>query len=302
MKQFRAKKLQEAGSWWTYLKDFTILLPYLTPRNDRKVQLCLFINLLCLAAQRALNILVPIQLANVTNEILSHESPYKSLALWLLLTLLNSESGVGLIDQLTKIPIKQFSYRQVTNAAFNHVMSLGLEFHSERDSAEVMKSIEQGEVLTNLLETVVIDILPTVVDLFIAFVILYYKFNVYISLVMLIASIAFVSVEVITSNWNIGNRRRVTKTVREETRILHQAVQGWQTVTYFNMLALERRRYGDAIEAHLTADRAWSRRSAYIQAIVESIVPTTFFVLSCLVLYEISIGNSSTGDFVFLIQ
>jgi ABC-type transport system involved in Fe-S cluster assembly fused permease/ATPase subunit len=57
-----------------------------------------------------------------------------------------------------------------------------MEFHAERDSAEVMKAIEQGGALTTLLETVVIDIAPDIVDLIIAAFFLYWKFNAYVSL------------------------------------------------------------------------------------------------------------------------
>ncbi|KAI5459352.1 P-loop containing nucleoside triphosphate hydrolase protein [Mariannaea sp. PMI_226] len=302
IKRRRAKRLQQTGGWWGYLKDFSIFLPYLTPRGDPKVQLCLLVSLVCIAGGRALNILIPRQLGIVTDKILGHETPYTSLLVWLVLKMLYSECGLKLLEELAKIPIKQFSYRRIANAAFSHVMSLSMEFHSERDSAEVMKAIEQGEALTNILETAVIDILPTLVDLFIAYWLLYWKFNILLTVAMLVASIAFFSLEVVTSNWNIENRRQTAKTKRDESRVMHQAVQGWQTVTYFNMFSFERRRFGDAIEKQLAASRNWGRRDAYIQAILEAVVPITWFTLACLVVNEISHGRATPGDFVFLIQ
>ncbi|KAH7123522.1 ABC transporter [Dactylonectria estremocensis] len=181
-------------------------------------------------------------------------------------------------------------------------MSLSMNFHSERDSAEVMKAVEQGESLTNILDTVILEILPTFVDLAIAFALLYWKFNVMISLVMFVASVAFIGLEVITSNWNIENRRTSAKAQREESRAMHQAVQGWQTVAYFNMFAFEKRRFGGAVEAQLSASRNWGKRDAHIQAILEAMVPLTFFTLASLVLYEISQDRATTGDFVFFIQ
>ncbi|KAH6681368.1 hypothetical protein B0J14DRAFT_576238 [Halenospora varia] len=302
IKKIRKKRLQETGSWWVYLRDFSIFLPYLIPRKDRKVQLCIVVSLLCLACNRVLNVLVPRQLGIVADKLLAKEAPYGALVIWLLLDMLSGESGLGLIEELVKIPIKQFSYRQVTNAAFNHVMNLEMEFHAERDSAEVMKAIEQGESLTNLLETAVLEIAPTVVDLLIASIFLYWKFNAYVSLAMVVASIGYVSVGVFTSNWNIPYRRRVTKAAREEARVMHQAVQGWQTVLYFNRFAYEKRRFGESVETHLTADRHWSKRYAYFEAITELWIPTTFFGLACLILYDISQGRASAGDFVFYIQ
>ncbi|KAL9625780.1 MAG: hypothetical protein Q9160_000100 [Pyrenula sp. 1 TL-2023] len=302
MKRFREKRLQETGSWWAYLKDFSIMLPFLIPRKDRKTQFCYFITLLCLTSYRALNVLVPLQLGIIADELSVGEMPYRSLAIWWLLSLLSDESGIVLIQELATITIKQFSYRQIANAAFGHVMSLGMDFHADRDAAEVMKAVEQGNALTTVLETAVIEILPTILDLIIAIFLLYSKFNAYVSLAMIIASVVYLSLEVRTANWNTGNRRQLTKAERDEAKIMHQAVQGWQTVYYFNMFLYERYRFGNAVERQLKADRAWSKCLAYSNALLHLFVPTTFVCLLCLVFLEASHGRASTGDFVFLIQ
>jgi ABC-type transport system involved in Fe-S cluster assembly fused permease/ATPase subunit len=302
MKRLRAKRLKQTGGWWGYLKDFSIFLPFLIPRRDLKVQMALVISLLAMAGTRALNVLDPRQLGIVTDKLLAHESPYQALAIWLVLKLLHGGAGLCLVQELVKIPIKQFSYRQITNAAFGHVMDLSMEFHSERDSAEVMKAIEQGEALTNILDTAVLEILPTFFDLIISLWLLYWKFNIYVAVAMLVATLAYFSTEFVTSNWNIENRRQTAKTQREETRVMHQAVQGWQTVSYFNMFAFERSRFGDAVESQLTANRNWGKRDAYIQAGLDAMVPLTFFMLASLALFEISHGRATPGDFVFLIQ
>lgn len=302
VKRRRAKRLQETGGWLGYLKDFSIFIPYIIPKKDRKVQFSMFLCLACLAVQRALHILIPAQLGVVTNLILDKQPPYEALFVWLVLVLINDDAGLGLVSDLAKIPVKQFSYRQLTNAAFNHVMSLSMEFHSERDSAEVMKAIEQGESLANLLETALLDILPTVIDLFLAVWLLYTKFNVYVALTMLIATGAFMSMEVYTSSVNIENRRVSSKAEREEARALHQAVQGWQTVSYFNMFSFESRRFGRAVDFQLDASRKYAVRDALVQALLELTVPITFFTISSLILYEISTGRATPGDFVFFIQ
>lgn len=302
IKRRRAQRLQETGGWLGYLKDFSIFIPFIIPKKDRKVQFCILLTLVCLAGRRALNILIPAQLGIVTNMILDKQAPWGALFVWLLLTLLNDDAGLGLVEALAKIPITQFSYRQLTNAAFNHVMSLSMEFHSERDSAEVMKAIEQGEALSNLLDTAIIEILPTVVDLVVAFVLLLYKFNIYVALTMLMAAGALMAMEVYTSSVNIANRRVSSKAQREEARVLHQAIQGWQTVSYFNMFKYERRRFGQAVDFQLAASRKYAMRDAFVQALLETMVPLTFFVLTSLILYEIINGRATPGDFVFFIQ
>ncbi|KAI5920629.1 P-loop containing nucleoside triphosphate hydrolase protein [Camillea tinctor] len=302
-KQFRAKQLQAAGGWWAYFKGFTPLLPFLIPRNDRKVQICLLLNVALLMVVRAMNILIPRQLGLVTDKLIGGQGPpYRELVIWLLLDVLNGSSGIGLVQSLLKIPIEQFSYRQITNAAFSHVMSLSMDFHSERDSAEVLKAVEQGEALTSLLETAVLDVSPTLIDLLVAFTLLYWKFNSNLTLVLMMSTVSYMSLEVLTSTWNLDNRREYTKAEREETRVMYQAVQGWQTVTYFNMFSFERNRIANAVEDKLRKERKWTRYNAFISALMSLTMPATLFLLAFMVIHEISQGRKSPGDFVFLVQ
>ncbi|KZM24953.1 ATPase [Ascochyta rabiei] len=65
----------------------------------------------------------------------------------LALDIVYAPSSIGLVQQLSKIPIKRFLYKRSTNAAFNHVMAQSVDFHSTQDSAEVMEAIEQGRIL-----------------------------------------------------------------------------------------------------------------------------------------------------------
>ncbi|KJZ76838.1 hypothetical protein HIM_03715 [Hirsutella minnesotensis 3608] len=295
-------QLRRSGSWMSYLHKFRLFVPYLIPKKDHKVQACIAICIICIIGDRFLNILVPQQIGLVADKIVAGEAPYPDLVLYLILSLAQGESGLEMIQAIAKIPVEQFSYRQITNAAFNHVMNLGMDFHSDRDSAEVMKAIEQGEALTNVVKTAVLEMMPTVIDMAVAFVYLYLKFSSSVALCMMVASFAFLVLEVVSSTWNIDNRRRVTKNARREARVMHQAVQGWQTVSIFNMFSYERFRFGGAVDRHLEAKLAWQRRDAYIQGLLQALVPTTFVVLAALVIRQIRDGHATPGDFVFLIQ
>ncbi|KAJ1323723.1 ATP-binding cassette subfamily B vacuolar membrane transporter HMT1/ACLQ [Microdochium nivale] len=302
IKRERAKRLKEKGGWWGYLGEFSTFLPILIPRKDRKVQAALIVCVLCIMATRVFNILIPHQLGIVVDQLLAKENPLRALAVWLILEVLSQRVVIELFLSLAKIPIKQFSYRELANAAFNHVLSLPMEFHADRDSAEVMKAIEQGEALTNVLDMLVLELMPTVIDAVIALFYLYSKFNSYVALAMAVAAASFVTLEVYATSWNLDNRRESSKAKREEARVMHQAVQGWQTVAYFNMFGFERRRFGGAVDQQLNAARKWSQTDAYIQALSDLMMPLTFFTLAILVVQDIMAGNSSPGGFVFLLQ
>ncbi|KAH7327791.1 P-loop containing nucleoside triphosphate hydrolase protein [Stachybotrys elegans] len=301
IKRRRVQRLKETG-WIGYLHDFSIFLPYLIPRKDRKVQLCFLISLGCVAANRVLNVLIPRQLGIVTDHVLASEPPYSALAVWLAMTMFDEYHCIGLVEVLAKIPIQQYSTRQLSSAAFNHVMTLSMDFHSDRDSAEVMKAIEQGQSLNHILEILVIELLPMVGDILIAVGLFWWKFNAFVAMVLIISATIFVSMEAFMLKKNMANKRESSRTEREEARVMHQAVQGWQTVSYFNMFDFERRRFAQAVDDSLDARKRYETLDAWTDVVLETLDPITFFVIASLVLYQVSQEQASAGDFVFILQ
>jgi ABC-type transport system involved in Fe-S cluster assembly fused permease/ATPase subunit len=165
-----------------------------------------------------------------------------------------------------------------------------------------MKAVEQGGALMNLLDTAVNEMLPTFFDLIISFGILYSRFDSSVSLTMMTAFAGFLMFEILTTRWKIEPRRRYMKASREEARVMHQGIQGWMTVSYFNSFGYERHRFGQAMDAKLEADRKLSVRVTCLQGAVELIEPFTFVIIACMIARRVMRGEASPGDFVFFID
>src|SRR5690242_13194958 len=302
VKDARAERLRETGGWLGYLQDFTIFLPYVVPRGDLQVQLCLLICTTCLTVDRVVQVAIPYTLGVIADKVAMGCMPIRELFVLFALDILHSESGLVFLQDVSKIPIKRFSYKRLTNAAFNHVMAQSIDFHSTRDAAEIMKAVEQGEALGNVLESVVVDIAPTLIDVLVACVIFYHKFSPAVAMVMFGAAIVYLVAQWTLTRLTTGDRRNVTKTERIETRKMHQAIQGWQTVAYFNQFQREARTLSKAVAAHMNAKTRFEARQALFQALVELLIPITFFSLAYFILQRIADGTASPGDFVFFLM
>jgi ABC-type multidrug transport system fused ATPase/permease subunit len=301
IKDARAERLREAGGWLGYLRDFTIFIPYVIPRGDLKVQFCLFVCILSLILDRVMHLVIPYTLGIIADKVASGSAPIRELLIFLALDILNGESGLMFVQQLSKIPIKQFSYKKLTNAAFNHVMSQSIDFHSTQDAAEVMKAVEQGEALGNVLETLVIDIAPTVIDVVVACAVFSHKFSPAVAGVLFGASIVYLAAQASSTRLTTDDRRTLSKAQRSETRMMHQAIQGWQTVMYFNQFQREARTLSSAVSSHMRAKSRFETRQALLEALVELLIPLTFFGMAFLILRLIAAGAATPGAFVFFL-
>ncbi|KEQ78736.1 P-loop containing nucleoside triphosphate hydrolase protein [Aureobasidium pullulans EXF-150] len=301
VKDARAKRLSETNGWLGYLRDFTIFIPFVVPRKDFKIQLCLLLCIITFTLERVIQAAIPYTLGLIADKITSGVMPIRELLIFLALDVANCESGLLLVQELSKIPIKQFSYRGLTNAAFNHVMAQSIDFHSTQDSAEVMKAVEQGESLGMVLQTVVFDIAPPLVDVIVACAIFYRKFNPAVALILLGSCIIYLIAQGFSTKLTAANRRDTARAERFQIRKIHQAIQGWQTVAYFNQFKREAKTLSDAVFTHSATRAKFERKQALIQAVVELSIPATWFALAYMILQRIAAGKTPPGDFVFFL-
>ncbi|EJT76911.1 hypothetical protein GGTG_06825 [Gaeumannomyces tritici R3-111a-1] len=174
-------------------------------------------------------VLIPTQLGAVANGLLAGNGhpPYRELAVWLLLSVLGGKSGIGLALDLAKVPVRQFSERAVAKAAFTHVMALPMDFHAERDAAEVMKAVEQGGALMRVLERAATEVLPTVADQASPRGCCTRVSAPPLAAAIAAAFLVFLVLEAWTSTrWRIAPRRAMARAEREEARVMHGAIQG----------------------------------------------------------------------------
>lgn len=54
-------------------------------------------------------------------------------------------------------------------ASYNQIMSLSRDFHTEKQSGELFKSIDQGRSITSLLDTLLFRTGPMLIDIVVAF-------------------------------------------------------------------------------------------------------------------------------------
>lgn len=63
----------------------------------------------------------------------------------------------------------RYAEASIKTAAYNQIMGLSRDFHTEKQSGELYKSIEQGSSVTSLLETIMFQVVPMFVDIIVAF-------------------------------------------------------------------------------------------------------------------------------------
>lgn len=149
--------------------------------------------MICLVCIRALNVLISYQLGVVINALRASQDRISLMAIELYIALLTASSNVGisLIKSWLWLPVEQYAYKFIKTASFNHIMNMSCDFHDNKQSEELYKSIEQGSSVNDLLETILFEAFSTLVDLIVAYVYIYYLFGSYMLLTVAVMTIVF---------------------------------------------------------------------------------------------------------------
>lgn len=304
VKEQQAKRLEEQGGWFGYLKSFMIFLPYLWPKDDWRVMLCLFLRFLHLIQGRVLNLLEPRQLGIITNKLAmgSHSMPWLDVGLWTLYRWMNSYSGFGIIDSFAETVISNSAFERVTILAYKHLMSLSMDFHTSKDSGEVLKAVEQASSLNSLIELVLFEVFPILVDLVVAMYYVTHLFDAYMAFIILFMGMAYIWLGFAFTTISQPRRRTYVEKQRVESTTVNETVHNWQTVAYFNRAPYEQERYRTNIRATIMAHYAYYFRSMGGHA-AQDLLTTLGFTAACVfAISQIITGSKPVGNLITFIM
>jgi hypothetical protein len=211
-----------ARSWWEYIKGYHVFFPYLWPSKDRKLQIVVVLCFTLVLAQRVINLLVPDQMGHIVDRLGHKEAgnPWTAIIVFISFRSLQGSNGVlGALRSALWIPVSQYSHRELSVAAFEHVHSLSLDFHLGKKTGEVLSALGKGSSINTFLEQVTFQVVPMLIDLAVAIGYFLIKFDVYYALVFAIVTFWYIYLTIRMAQWRAEIRRDMVNADREEDAV-----------------------------------------------------------------------------------
>ena len=294
-------------SWWEYIRAYAIFLPYIWPYKDRMLQVNFVICFAIVILQRGIQVLVPIQAGRITNELADDEGgpvrmPWAAISVYIILRIFQGSNGLlGAARQVLWIPVEQYSYRELSVAAFEHVHQLSLEFHLGKKTGEVLSALGKGASLNTFLESITFNVLPMLVDLGVAVVYFLIWFDAYYALVIAVVTFWYIYITIRMASWRADIRRQATNASREEDAVKNDSMMSYETVKYFNAEAYEFNRYRDAVKKYQKAEYLVTFSLALMNTIQNLVFMLGLIVAAFISAYQVTTGVKKVGDFVILL-
>ncbi|KAI1005637.1 hypothetical protein K3495_g2591 [Podosphaera aphanis] len=301
------KRLKENGDWVTYIKAFTIFVPYLWPFHNKALQLRAFLVVLCLFASNALNVFVPRQMGIMVDCLTKYAQGDYNQNIWIpaiiysVLRYVSGESGIGWLRRWLWIPIEHYSYKALCTASHSHILSLSSDFHDAKSSSDLTQAVYGGRSVTELVETFCFQVVPMFLDLTAAFIYLCSQFGSYMGLILAITVVTYLYTTTKLYAKRVEKRRQYITNFRREWSISQESLDGWKTASLFNMIPHEKHRYESAVQDHLKTKKIFEFSTQLVSASQGLIMAVGLLAALSLGIYQVVHENRSTGQFTTLL-
>lgn len=282
------------GGWQTLRS----LIPYLMEFKGRVI---LAMSLLILA--KLANVTVPLVLKQIIDVLdKSHAVLAVPATLILAYGLLRLMSTLfGELRDAVFAKVTQRAIRRVALQVFEHLHSLSLRFHLDRQTGGVSRDIDRGtRGISFLLNFMLFNILPTLLEIGLVAVILLKKYNPWFAGITFVTLILYIAFTLFVTEWRMVVRRTMNELDSKANSRAIDSLLNYETVKYFGNEQYEAARYDRNMEHWETAAIKNQTSLAFLNAGQSVIIAIGITALMWLAADEVVNGTMTVGDLVLV--
>ncbi len=232
---------------WSTLKK---LLPYVWQWRYR---VCLALSFLI--AAKVANIGVPLLLKSLVDALALQPGDARSVLVVPVALLLGYGAlrvSITLFTELRELlfyPVAARIARRIGLETFDHLLSLSLRFHLERQTGGVSRDIDRGaRSIQSLLGYLIYNILPTLIEISLVIVLLSARFDGWFAVITFGALLLYIVFTISVTEWRTAFRRAMNEQDSKASTKAVDALINYETVKYFSNEKFEQARYDENLQ------------------------------------------------------
>ncbi len=155
------------------------------------------------------------------------------------------------LRDLVFAPVGQAAQNRAATEAFDHAMSLSLDYHQGKRTGALARVIDRGsKAVETLLETLVFNLAPTVVELFLAAAVLTHAYDWRFAATAIATVLIYGFATFKLSNWRLAFRRAMNDADNEAAGRVVDALLNYETVRSFGAEERSVAGYRDALDRY----------------------------------------------------
>ncbi len=197
--------------------------------------------------------------------------------------------------------VTQRAIRRVALQVFEHLHSLSLRFHLDRQTGGVSRDIERGtRGISFLLNFTLFNILPTLLEIGLVAAILLNKYNPWFAIITFITLMIYIAFTLFITEWRMVVRRTMNDLDSKANTRAIDSLLNYETVKYFGNEQYEAQRYDRHMEQWETAAVRNQTSLALLNAGQSVIIAIGITGLMLLAAQQVVDGKMTLGDLILI--
>ena len=294
----------------TPLRTLNELLRFVVPRGNKEMPIRITLALIFLLLATLVSVYTPFLYGKAVDLVSEKNSINLSLLWFIIGAYALARLGQVIFDEAKEFVFARVAQRAVRGAAlraFKHLHNLSLNFHLNRQTGGLTRSIDRGaKGVELLLRYSIFEIVPVVIELIIVGSVLWVTFGFIYSFITIMTVITYIFFTIKVTEWRIAIRKKMNAADENASTKAVDSLLNYETVKYFNAEKIEVERYDIAMKSYEDS-AVKARASLSIVNIGQgAIIALGLFLVMGLAGEDIAKGKMSVGDFVvvntFLLQ
>ncbi len=293
---YKHTEAPSGGNDWRSLRS---LLPFLWNYRGRAGLALLFLVLAKLA-----NVGVPLALKEVVDYLDTPEKTALALPVVLLLAYGVLRLGSSAFNELRDVVFAKVRYgtmRALSTRVLGHLHALSLRYHLERKTGAVTRDLERGtRSAATLLNYMVFNILPTLVEVLLIAGILLIQYSAWFAVITFGTVVVYAAFTFAITEWRMKFRHRMNALESQGSSQAVDSLINYETVKYFVNEGLEHRRYDDTLRGWEDAAIKTQTSLSSLNVGQGSIIAVGVTLIMIMAANQVISGAMTLGDLVLV--
>ena len=285
------------------LKVIGRLLPYLWPADNPSIKTRIILALIFVVAGKVATVSVPLIYKQAVDG-LTIEPADALIAVPVLLIL---SYGLIRLMQIVFTQLQDTFFSRVGERAVrilqvevvDHLQKLGLQFHLDRQTGALSRTIERGaRAIDMLLSMVVLRTMPAILEFILVCGIMAYLFSWTYAVVTALSLVAYAWFTLVMTNWRLQFRRDMISSDGDAHSKLVDALINYETVKYFNNEGREVSRLDGAFQGYEKAAVRSKVTLSWLNMGQGALINLGGVLVMLMAAFEVKNGSMTIGGFV----
>ncbi len=286
------------------LKTLRTLLPYLWPKGEFELRLRVVAAIGFLIVAKIANVTVPIFYKYAVDALDSEARAVIVVPVAMLVAYGLARVMAMAFGELRDAVFAKVAQRAIRVAAlktFRHLHRLSLRFHLDRKTGAISRAIDRGtEGIEFLLNFMLFNILPTLLEIFLVCAILWVLFGLGFAAVTFVTIAGYIAWTMRLTEWRIKFRRAMNETNNDANTKSVDSLLNYETVKYFGNEAHEAQRFDSALRGYESASVKSKTSLGVLNIGQATIVSLGLVVVMLMAATGVAGGTMTIGDFVLV--